>query len=240
MTYSLDSWARYTPIGGQDTSKPLPYDPSDSISKQVQSSCKKSLSNLRTTYLDSYILHSPLPTIEQTLEAWHALMKLQDEGTVRLIGVSNTYDVRILQALQKARKVQVVQNRWYEGNNWDQQVFNYCKELGIMYQYVISIPSSTKSLQLCDSQSLVSRSFWSLSGSPSLLTHPAVLQLANMYNLTAAQIVYRVAQNEGATPLSGTTNEVHMCEDVAVKGISFADEGTEELLQSVREFIKGR
>jgi diketogulonate reductase-like aldo/keto reductase len=71
-------------------------------------------------------------------------MKLQDEGTVRLIGVSNTYDVRILQALHKARKVQVVQNRWYEGNNWDQQVFNYCKELGIMYQYVISIPSSAR------------------------------------------------------------------------------------------------
>ena len=71
-------------------------------------------------------------------------MELQDEGTVRLIGVSNTYDVRILQALQKARKVQVVQNRWYEGNDWDQKVFNYCKELGIMYQYVISIPSSMK------------------------------------------------------------------------------------------------
>jgi len=144
LSIDIFTWARYTPIGGQDTSKPLPYDPYDPISKQIQSSCRKSLSNLRTTYLDSYILHSPLPTIEQTLEAWHTLMQLQDEGTVRLIGVSNTYDVRILQALQKARKVQVVQNRWYEGNNWDQKVFNYCKELGIMYQYVISIPSSTK------------------------------------------------------------------------------------------------
>jgi len=167
-------------------------------------------------------------------------MKLQDEGTVRLIGVSNTYDVRILQALQKARKVQVVQNRWYEGNNWDQQVFNYCKELGIMYQYVISTLSSTKSLHFRDSQSSVSRSFWSLSGSPSLLTHPALLQLANMYDLTAAQIVYSVAQNEGVTPLSGTTNEVHMPEDVAVEGIALAKEGTEKLLQAVREFIKGR
>jgi hypothetical protein len=29
-----------------------------------------------------------------------------------------------------------VQNRWYEGNDWDQKVFNYCRELGIMYQYV--------------------------------------------------------------------------------------------------------
>jgi len=163
-------------------------------------------------------------------------MQLQDEGTVRLIGVSNTYDVRILQALQKARKVQVVQNRWYEGNNWDQKVFNYCKELGIMYQYVILISSLTKH----SFDSLFFRSFWSLSGSPSLLTHPAVLQLANMYDLTAAQIVYSVAQNEGAIPLSGTTNEVHMCEDVAVEDIAFAKDGTEELLQAVRGFIKGK
>lgn len=63
-------------------------------------------------------------------------MKLQDEGKVRMIGLSNTYDVRILAALHKARKVQVVQNRWYEGNNWDKQIFNYCREHGIMYQCV--------------------------------------------------------------------------------------------------------
>jgi len=48
---------------------------------------------------------------------------LQDEGKVRLIGVSNTYDVRILASLGKARKVQVVQNGWYEGNEWDQKVW---------------------------------------------------------------------------------------------------------------------
>ena len=79
-------------------------------------------------------MHSPFPALEQTLEAWKALGDLQDEGKVRLIGVSNTYDVKILAALDKARKVQVVQNLWYEGNDWDQEVFNYCKENEIMYQ----------------------------------------------------------------------------------------------------------
>lgn len=127
---------RFTPIGGQDITKPIPYNASDPISQQITTSCQKSLANLRTTYLDSYLLHSPLPTIEQTLEAWHTLMKLQDEGKVRMIGLSNTYDVRILAALQKVRTVQVVQNRWYEGNHWDEQVLNYCREHEIMYQCV--------------------------------------------------------------------------------------------------------
>jgi diketogulonate reductase-like aldo/keto reductase len=88
----------------------------------VEASFQNSLVNLHTTYVDSYILHSPLKTIEHTLEAWRALIALQDEGKVRMIGVS------------RERKVQVVQNRWYEGNGWDKQVLNYCREHDIQYQ----------------------------------------------------------------------------------------------------------
>ncbi|KAF8894325.1 Aldo/keto reductase [Gymnopilus junonius] len=205
---------KYTPIAGHDLSKPIPYDPSEPISSQVLTSFRKSLSNLHTTYLDSYLLHSPLPTIEQTLEAWHAMMQLQDEGQVRLIGVSNTYDVRVLAALGKARKVQVVQNRWYEGNGWDQKVFNYCKDAEIMYQ-----------------------SFWTLSGSPSLLVHPALVQIGKFSKMSVAQAVFKLAQIEGVVPLSGTTNEVHMREDVAVEHMPFDLKGSEELLEAVRKFI---
>ncbi|KAJ3510134.1 hypothetical protein NLJ89_g4848 [Agrocybe chaxingu] len=207
---------KYTPIGGQDRTKPLPYNPSDSVPNQILASIQKSLSNLHTTYLDSYLLHSPLPTIGQTLEAWKILMQLQDEGKVRLIGVSNTYDVRVLAALQKVRKVQVVQNRWYEGNEWDQAVVGYCKENGIMYQ-----------------------SFWTLSGSPSLLTHPALLTLAKNSNMTEPQAVYKLAQLEGIIPLSGTTDETHMRQDVAVEKLSFASDDVEGQLSTVRDFISG-
>lgn len=113
---------------------PLPYNPADSIPEQVKSSFQKSLSNLHTSYLDSYILHSPLDTVDGTLEAWKVLMDLQDQGLVRKIGVSNTYDVAILERLAIARMVQIVQNRWHEGNRWDSPVLQYCKENGIQYQ----------------------------------------------------------------------------------------------------------
>jgi hypothetical protein len=83
---------RYTPIDGQDRSQPLPYDPRSDITRQVHDSCSKSLKNLRTTYLDSYLLHSPLSTMERTLEAWQALCELQDSGVVKSIGMSNVYD----------------------------------------------------------------------------------------------------------------------------------------------------
>jgi diketogulonate reductase-like aldo/keto reductase len=101
----------------------------------VQESFECSLKNLKTTYVDSYILHSPLNTLERTLEAWKVLCSLQDQGVVKQIGVSNTYDVEVLKALEKeGRKPQVVQNRWYQGNSYDRDVFKYCRQNQIYYQ----------------------------------------------------------------------------------------------------------
>ena len=132
------SSGRYTPIGGQDTAQPLPYDPQADIPTQVQSSVQTSLKNLRTSYLDSLLLHSPLRTLPQTLAAWRTLVALQDAGVVRRIGVSNTYDVGTLEALERdgGRRPDVVQNRWHEGNQWDNDVWAYCVKHRIQYQCV--------------------------------------------------------------------------------------------------------
>lgn len=203
---------KFTSIDGQDRSKPLPYDPSATIPEQVRTSFEKSLANLRTAYIDSYLLHSPLRTIQQTLEAWRVLITLQDEGKIRTIGVSNTYDVGILKALGQERQVQVVQNRWYEGNAWDQDVVRYCKTNGMVYQ-----------------------SFWTLTGSPLLMSHSSVLAISAASGMTPAQVLYGIVQTGGILPLSGTTNEVHMKEDVAVES---SDLVTDDRLRSHVNTIK--
>ncbi|KAH9830336.1 Aldo/keto reductase [Rhodofomes roseus] len=200
-----DLWiqTKFTSLGGQDRSKPLPYNPSDPIPTQIQTSVQNSLKNLRTTYLDSLLLHSPLSRLPDTVAAWRALVELQDSGTVRTIGMSNTYDVRILEKLEQetGRRVQIVQNRWFEGNAWDREVCRYCRERGIQYQ-----------------------SFWTLSGSPSLLAHPSLRAVAQAKHCTPAQALFRLAQLHGVTPLSGTTSVQHMQEDVAAEEIELTEE----------------
>jgi len=91
---------------------------------------------LHTAYLDSYILHSPLETYAKTLEAWRVLISFQDEGRVRMIGLSNTYDQTLLARLgvDSGHAVQVVQNRWYERNGWDREVVKWCRANGAQYQ----------------------------------------------------------------------------------------------------------
>ncbi|KAL5507048.1 hypothetical protein ACEPAH_6504 [Sanghuangporus vaninii] len=194
-----DLWlqTKFTSIAGQDRSKPLPYDPSLSVSEQVRASFQTSLRNLQTTYLDSYILHSPLPTWADTLAAWNVLNSLKEQGTVRMIGVSNAYQVSIIELLDAEHKVEVVQNRWYQENDWDKDVVKYCKEHGAMYQ-----------------------SFWTLTGSPSLLRHGTVLEFAQTLQCTPAQVIFRLAQLNGVTPLAGSKNPTHMKDGVTAENIS--------------------
>jgi diketogulonate reductase-like aldo/keto reductase len=60
---------KYTPFSGQDPNK-VPYNPKDPLEAQVQASLETSLKNLRTSYLDSLVLHSPLNNLEKTMKVW--------------------------------------------------------------------------------------------------------------------------------------------------------------------------
>ena len=60
---------KYTPFNGQDPNR-IPYNPKDPLEVQVQTSLEVSLKNLQTTYLDSLVLHSPLSSLEKTMQVW--------------------------------------------------------------------------------------------------------------------------------------------------------------------------
>ncbi|KAH9929596.1 Aldo/keto reductase [Epithele typhae] len=206
---------KYTPIDGQDASQPLPYDPTADVASQVRASVQTSLAHLHTAYLDSVLLHSPLRTLPDTLAAWRALVALRAEGVVRAIGVSNAYEPAVLAALERdgGARPDVVQNRWFERNRWDAGVWAYCVERGIQYQ-----------------------SFWTLSGSPSLLSSAAVQAIAASKKCTPAQVLFRIAQLNGVTPLSGTTQEKHMDDAVAAEKLDFSDvqSAVDEILKIIR------
>jgi hypothetical protein len=63
------------------------------------------------------------------------------------------------------------------------------------------------------------RSFWTLTGSPSLLSHPATTAIAKANNCSPPQTVYRFVQSLGITPLCGTTDEAHMRDDITAENL---------------------
>ena len=85
------------------------------------------------------------------------------------------------------------------------------------------------------------RSFWTLSGSPSLLKHPSVRAIAQAKHCTPAQVLFRLAQVHGVTPLSGTTNETHMREDVTAEAIDLSrdPEGEGAAVREIERLVWG-
>ena len=192
---------KFTSVNGQDPNK-MPYDPTTSISEQVHTSIRSSFRNLRpseeessseSTYLDCLVLHSPLPTMAQTLEAWRAAESYVPHK-IRYLGISNV-TLGILEQLYDAAecKPAVVQNRFYPSTHFDVGVRSFCAEKSIIYQ-----------------------SFWTLSANPRIVNGPEILQVANRIGFTRHEAMYSLVLGlDNVVILNGTTNARHMVDDLS-------------------------
>ena len=192
---------KFTSLSGQDPTR-IPYDPKAPLAEQVRQSFAVSLQNLRTDYLDCLVLHSPLPTVRQTLEVWQTLESLVDARGVRQLGISNCYRIEELQALYDSARFKpaVVQNRFYAETGYDREIRSFCRQHGIIYQ-----------------------SFWTLTANPQVLAHRVVRELASKHRRTPAQILFRYLTQNDIVPLTGTRSETHMREDLAIFELDLAE-----------------
>lgn len=198
---------KFTSIDGQDPNN-IPYDKMAPLSQQVEQSFAKSCQNLGTSYLDSLVLHSPMQTFEDTMIVWRTLEGIYNRGGIKAIGISNTYDLRTLRRLYESATIKpsFLQNRFYQKSGYDKDIRAFCKEHGIQYQ-----------------------SFWSLTANPHILSSSSVTKLVRKYSKTREQIFFRFLQTIGIVPLTGTTSQEHMTEDLAASEFSLDPSEVEEL-----------
>lgn len=185
---------KFTPLAGQDPQN-IPYDAQASPADQLRQSFQNSLKNLQSDYVDSYILHSPLSPHDSLMEVWRAMESLHKEGVARQLGISNCYATEILRALCEDAEVApaVVQNRFYAQTNYDAELRAWCSQNTILYQ-----------------------SFWTLTANPHILASAAVRSVAREQGMSEAQAFFRYLTQSGITPLTGTTSEKHMQEDLDI------------------------
>lgn len=185
---------KFTGLSGHDP-KRIPYDSRAPIQQQVAQSFEVSLHNLRTDYIDCLVLHSPLPSAKQTQEAWAAMEALVDSGKVGQLGISNCYQLLQLEALYDWARVKpaVIQNRFYADTQYDRNIRAYCRRRHILYQ-----------------------SFWTLTANPKVLASRPLTALAEKYERTAPQVLFRYLTQIDAVPLTGTSSQVHMQQDLAI------------------------
>jgi len=185
---------KFTPLSGQDP-KQVPYDKNSPIESQVAQSFEASKKNLRTQYVDSLVLHSPLVPHAVLMKVWDAMETIQKAGGARQLGISNCYNPEVMRQLYTNANVKpaVVQNRFYQETGYDADLRNWCSTHGVIYQ-----------------------SFWTLTANPHLLSSKPVCNIARKYNKSEVQVFFRYLNQSGIVPLTGTCSEQHMREDLNI------------------------
>jgi diketogulonate reductase-like aldo/keto reductase len=194
---------KFTPTNGQDHR--TPYDASAALTTQVVQSFDSSLAHLHTDYLDSYVLHGPYQ--RQGLgaadwEVWAAIEGLYQSGKTKMIGISNVTSEQLTQLCAKAAvKPMMVQNRCYAALGWDKEVREICRTQGIIYQ-----------------------GFSLLTANREVFSDPNIRVIAQRLKTGLAQVVFRFAMQVGMLPLTGTTNEQHMKDDLQAERLTLTAE----------------
>jgi diketogulonate reductase-like aldo/keto reductase len=200
---SLFLQTKFTPLGGQGGHPP--YDPSADLTTQINQSFESSLSHLHTDYLDSYVLHSPYSRRglgEADWEVWAAMEALYDSGKTKMIGVSNISASQLTELCERAKvKPMMAQNRCFAALGWGLPVREVCRTHGVIYQ-----------------------GFSLLTANVDVLRSREIGALAKRLDTGPAQVIFRFAMDVGMLPLTGTTSERHMKDDLKAADLVLSED----------------
>jgi diketogulonate reductase-like aldo/keto reductase len=200
---SLFLQTKFTSVDGQDHR--TPYDPSADLTTQVRQSFDSSLTHLGTEYVDSYVLHGPHQRRglgEADWEVWAAMEGLYRSGKTKMIGISNVTAGQLAELCEQANvKPMVVQNRCFAALGWDNEVRDICQAHGIIYQ-----------------------GFSLLTANRRVLADPEIRTIAQRLGTGSAQVIFRFAMQIGMLPLTGTTSQQHMKEDLQAEQLALSTE----------------
>jgi aryl-alcohol dehydrogenase-like predicted oxidoreductase len=97
----------------------------------VRRECEASLKRLNVEAIDLYQVHWPVQSASELEEGWTELAKLQEEGKVRWLGVSN-FNVSQLQQAQRIAKVTSLQPKYsLIHRDIEDELLPYCQREGI-------------------------------------------------------------------------------------------------------------
>ena len=166
--------------------------------EKVKKAFAESLEKLGTDYLDLYLIHWPLPEPgykewkELDVQTWKGLEELYREGKVKAIGVSNFLPHHLENLIQNCEIIPMVDQIEFHPGFTQEATVRYCQEKGIYVQA------------------------WSPLGRQRVLQHPLLMELAEKYKKSAAQICLRYAIQRQIIPLPKASTKERMTENYRV------------------------
>lgn len=170
----------------------------------VLATCEKNLQELRTDYVDLYLIHWPDPEAPME-ETFRALKRLRDEGMAREIGVSNFMVEHLTEALEVA-EVPIVNNQIkFHPAHQPWEVVELCRENGI------------------------SVTAYSPLGHGNLLDDPTLKRIARELGRTVAQVCVRWLLQQQMIVIPKASSEQHLRENLQALEFELSPEHDEAI-----------
>jgi|SRR5581483_6381081 len=175
--------------------------------KHLRSACEGSLRRLRRDWIDVYQLHAPDPQVPLA-DSVGELVRLQKEGKIRHIGLSNV-SLQELQQAQRLTPIVSVQNRFNLEDRRSDELLEYCASQSIAF-----IPWAPLD-----------------SGRHAQGSVRALARVAERYKVSvgAVAIAWLLKHSPAMLPIPGTGSVKHLEENVAAAGIALSAEDMSQL-----------
>lgn len=180
----------------------------DSTIHEFEESCKK----LGTNYLDLYLIHWPRPAElsaewkDLDVETWKALEDLYKSQKVRAIGVSNFLPHHLNNLMDRTSILPMVNQLEFHPGYMQKAAVDFCQRLGIQVEA------------------------WSPIGRARVLQEPLLIELAEKYQVSVAQLCIRFALQCGVLPLPKSSSGERMRQNLDVFGFNIEDDDMHQLM----------
>lgn len=173
--------------------------------EHLRVACHNSLRRLEVERIDLYQLHAIDDDVPME-DSLGELVKLQEEGKIRHIGVSN-FSVPELERARKIAKVVSVQNRYNLSDRAHEAVVDYCTEHGIGF-----IP-------------------WFPLAAGELTSRSEFQALIDKYEASASQLAlaWLLHRSPVMLPIPGTSSIAHLEDNTRARDIQLSSEDAETL-----------
>lgn len=174
--------------------------------------CEESLKNLRVGCIDLYQLHWVDPNVPLS-ESVLGLAQLQQEGKIRLIGLSNI-TVKQLEEVRSIAPIASVQNRYSVGERQGEPMVAYCAREGIAF-----IPYGPLGADPMKH------------GAPLASAEGALADIAGKLGATATQVAlsWLLHRAPNILPIPGTTSIAHLEENVGAAKLDLEQDQLQRL-----------
>ncbi len=180
---------------------------------EALASFDESRSNLGLDFVDLYLIHWPLPRIDKYVEAFKAFVRLQEDGLVGSVGVSNFTAEHLQRVADETGVVPAV-------NQIELHPYFPQAELRAVHE----------------SMGIVTESWSPLAKQSELLTEARVTDIARAHGKTPTQVVLRWHVQLGAVPVPKSADAGRQRENLHV----FDFELTPDEVESISGLERGR